>query len=61
MTFPRAFIVAVMAELLMRGDGGILHHLAVCAVGASLWWFNPDPLPAAIERELEAFRRKYQR
>lgn len=61
MSFPRAFIIAVMAELLMRGDGGILHHLAVAAAGGALWWLNTDPLPGEIERALDAYRRKHQR
>lgn len=61
MNFGRAFITAVMAELLMRGDGGMLHHFAVLAIGGVLWWLNPDPLPDAIERGLDAYRRKHQR
>lgn len=42
MTFTRAFIIAVMTELLMRGDGGLLHHFAVLAVGwsADTFWFR---------------------
>lgn len=61
MNFGRGLIIALMAELLMRGDGGLAHHLAVAAVGAVLWWLNPDPLPDAIERGLDAYRKKHQR
>lgn len=61
MTFPRAFVISMMANLLGRGDGGLLHYVAVPAVGAALWFFTTDPLPAAIDRGLEAFKQRYQR
>lgn len=61
MNFRRAFIIGLMAGLLVRGDGGILHHLVVAALGGFLWWLTSDPLPAAIERGLDDYRRKHQR
>jgi hypothetical protein len=61
MTFPRAFIIAMMANLLGRGDGSLLHYVVVLAVTAPLWYFTSDPLPAAIDRGLEAFKKRYQR
>jgi len=61
MTFPRAFIVAMMANLLGRGDGSLLHYVVVLVVTAPLWHFTTDPLPAAINRGLQLFKDRFQR
>ena len=61
MTFPRAFIIALMANLLSRGDGSLLHYVVVLVVTAPLWYFTTDPLPDAIDRGLQLFKDRYQR
>jgi hypothetical protein len=62
MTFPRALITAGMAAGFSHyaGDGG--SQAVIAAIGWAAWAiFASDPLPAAIERGLDAYRRKHQR
>lgn len=61
MTFPRAIITAGMAAALTRLPADPGNWLTVAFVGWAAWQFTTDPLPAAMERGLEAFRRRYQR
>lgn len=61
MTFPRAIIIALMASMLVKANGDTGGNFAAIAIGGLMWAFTTDPLPAAIERGLEEFRRKYRR
>lgn len=60
MTMDRAFLTAALAAGLAHSDS--IDEAGVCViVWGLLWLMTSDPLPAAIERGLEAFRRRYQR
>jgi hypothetical protein len=60
MTFIRAVITAWMtSQLIEHADW--MPKLAVLVVAAILWRASSDPLPAAIDRGLEIFRKRYQR
>lgn len=60
MTFSRLLIAAILMVAL--GDAGTWQNFVGCIVVAWIAWsFTTDPLPAAIDRGLEAFKNRYQR
>lgn len=61
MTFGRSIITAAMAAAFTHLSADLGNWLTVAFVGWAAWQFTTDPLPAAMERGLEAFRRRYQR
>jgi hypothetical protein len=60
MTFIRTLIAAILIVAL--GDANNWHDfLGVIVVAWIAWSFTTDPLPAAINRGLEAFKERHQR
>jgi len=61
MSFARVLIAAwLTAEFVRHEDGDA--RIAIIAIAALAWWLaTADPLPAAIERGLEAFAQRYRR
>jgi hypothetical protein len=65
MTFARMLILAITTATLVHAFGApsdraelVLWTLLASYVA---WSFTTDPLPAAIDRGLEAFKNRYQR
>lgn len=61
MTFPRALIIAAMAAAFAHYAGDDGSQIIVAFVAWAVWSFTTDPLPDAIERGLDTYRRKHQR
>ncbi len=61
MNFARAFVIALMAGWVARGDGSGVEILAAAAIGGFLWFLAPDPLPSVIKRGLEDFAKDFRR
>lgn len=60
MTFARAVLIAFMAgEFASSSDP--TEHLIAVAIAAAIWFgLTTDPLPAAVERGLIAFAKRYR-
>ncbi len=60
MTFTRALILAFMAGDFAKNDG-VGQHLVAVLIAAVLWFtLTSDPLPAAVERGLQSFAKRYR-
>jgi len=60
MTFARMLITAILIVAL--GEADTWHNfVGVIVVAWIAWSFTTDPLPAAIDSGLEAFKNRYQR
>jgi hypothetical protein len=60
MTFARLLIGAILVVALEHAD--TWHDfLGVIVFAWIAWSFTTDPLPAAIDRGIEAFKNRYQR
>jgi hypothetical protein len=64
MTFNRAIVIAMMANLFGHCDGRgmelIFEYVLVMLIGSILWHLTTDPLPGAIERGLDAYAKKWR-
>lgn len=60
MSFARAVLIAFMAgEFASSSDP--VEHLTAIAIAAAIWFgLTTDPLPAAVERGLQAFAKRYR-
>ncbi|QBE91928.1 hypothetical protein DRN02_007800 [Sphingomonas paucimobilis] len=60
MTFTRALLIAFMAAEIAKTDD-LIQHLVVVLIAGALWFtLTSDPLPAAVERGLFAFAKRYR-
>lgn len=60
MTFTRALLIAFMAGEFAKTDD-LMRHLVVVLIAAALWFtLTSDPLPAAIDRGLQSFAKRYR-